>query len=216
MIENKQFTKLNKKTVNGIVMPHGFVSGLLSENIADKTNIYSILSHSLSRDYSKKLSELAKVDNLEPGFIILSVYIFLLGEISKQKKIEVQVIDDNGIIIPMEIDLSQIEDFVCLFKIVSAEINKYKKDANKEIKELVLTANEKQKYIIIPAFGIAEMVNNTEYGNLFDILMEVYVKEDYVEIILKYNKYKIVKNEIESFFEQVLSLIQILIDEFND
>ncbi|WP_313560433.1 non-ribosomal peptide synthetase [Ruminiclostridium cellobioparum] len=216
LIESKQFTKLSKKTVNGVVMPHGFVSGLLSQNIAEKTNIYSILSHSLSRDYSKKLSELAKVDNLEPGFIILSVYIFLLGEISKQKKIEVQVIADNGIIFPMEIDLSQIEDFVCLFKIVSAEINKCKKEVNKEIKELVLTSNEKQKHLIIPAFGIAEMANNSEYGNLFDILMEVRAKEDYVEITLKYNKYKIVKNEIESFFEQVLALIQILIDEYND
>ncbi|MFZ5987613.1 MAG: phosphopantetheine-binding protein, partial [Bacillota bacterium] len=162
----------------------------------------------------KSLEEMAKREKVEKIDIMLSAYIYLLGQAAKKHSITVQtLLDDSGMVLPVSVDLKDIRDFgelgrlINKKRIIGSEPGYSLGDISEE------TAAGKSNLSILPFFcqkGL--LLRPRNLTGIYDITFEVSEEYNQICFICEYNASRLKNDKVKELVNMYMKVIQFIIN----
>lgn len=157
----------------------------------------------------KGISSLASDYDLEVYDILLSMYIYLLGEISGLQEIAVQTSAAKRKILQLKIDLTGIEDIPSFFRLVNQKMGSPRKEDMYSTDMLGKMIINRDENAIIPFFG-RKSIMNSEALNEYDLAFSINDFCPGLNFTCEYNSGKLRKDKVEKFIYGYLKLLKML------
>ncbi|MBP2000609.1 amino acid adenylation domain-containing protein [Paenibacillus shirakamiensis] len=149
--------------------------------------------------------------------VLLSVWMYVMAEISGMKRVVVQYTQEEGNqVVPLVMDLSDLHDFGTLFR----QLNEQRIDAMQQSYErsrLQATRLTKSKHSILPLFGVnLNFVIDVDVLEHYDIVLRIdgnlgmneNMYQDYMDLICTFNDRRLSKRRIQGLMESYVDLLQ--------
>ncbi|MCX7923437.1 MAG: amino acid adenylation domain-containing protein [Clostridia bacterium] len=182
----------------------------------DMFNADTVLEYRMDGDLYKLLYELSDEKGIELSDIMLSVYVYLLAEVSGQEKIWLQgILGDSKYGAQIYIDLSEVTDFTSLFAIVSrerkekAELKPYMLEALSQMK------SDKETQDVVAVFTDINKINLSMF-KACDIILKINQGSNYVDMVLEYSATRIRAGKAEELFQWYIKLVKLILNKINN
>ncbi len=176
----------------------------------DDSDDDSVLKFQLDNVFTDKLLTLSLDNHVEINDILISVYIYLLGEISGESDITVQTMTENSSrVFPLRVNLTGVEDLAEIIKDVS---QKRREATEKDTYPLHLISAmdiEKENNSVGPMY-ISGCDPDDELLDAYDIKIKADIRSSSIGFICEYDSARLVKNKMEELVFSYKRLIEII------
>ncbi|MGN4771119.1 amino acid adenylation domain-containing protein [Bacillus cereus group sp. MYBK216-2] len=147
-------------------------------------------------------------DNYEIYHLLLACYVFLLADTCGKNLVTIQL-DNQGEeqISQLSVDISDIENFYDIIRIIKDKIESVKKSQQYSINSLSEVFDSVIDHCIFPLFRVSNNPN-VNYLRFYDLVFEIYEGHSEVEIICTYNDQKLNQSKIKDLFYKYIELIR--------
>ncbi|MPQ34078.1 SagB/ThcOx family dehydrogenase [Clostridium estertheticum] len=176
---------------------------------------YSDFKFDIKGDMLESIKNIAMLENISTGDILLSVYIYMFSEISKSQQVVVQLVNKNqGQALNLSVDLDKLRNLSDLFKEVSTmKVNSYGNLYS--ISDISKIGIHKDKNSILPLFYDSKLISiNSDLLDTFDIIVGISELSDYVVFTCEYNANKLRKEKVKDMLSLYLKIIEAVIIKY--
>ncbi len=184
--------------------------------IRDNDYMPSNFEFLLSGDLYQGLGNIAEVEGVDIYNILLSIYIYLLSEISGRRFISVQsVIDQFNMITQVDIDLNGIKDFSELFKRVADMSRASEMHGSYPVQDVGRIQNDRMGTFVLPLFCKNGCIAaSLSLSDVFDIVLKVTENGIGLHFELEYNRNRLGKEKIKELAKEYAEMISTLISQY--
>lgn len=143
------------------------------------------------------------------GDILLSIYIYLLGKISGESSVSVQVMIGNfDEVLQLCVDMASINDFTELAGVVSTKAKIHKEGLIYRVKELDGSHFQKKGNFILPVFYKSSLLNSdVRLTDYYDIALGTTELEQKVQVLFSYNSRRLKKEKVKELVKNYSILV---------
>lgn len=203
-IEKRQHQLEKHVSVNYIRLPGSYIVKRSGSGATYKFN--------MNKEIFSRLKRLLHEQKVELSDIMISSYLLLFSKIINNRQVSIQVaFDQRDKILPLNVDLSDVEDLLALIGLVRAE--KCKNDLN-SLNDLQEFAGKRNENEILPLLYRKSFVSaKRDLTRTFDIAVGIDEKDEYLDFTLEYND-RLRKEKIEELINDYLSIINSIISTY--
>lgn len=200
---------LNKKdgmTVHLLELPREFF-------IKGNDLMPSSFEFCLSGDLYRGLGSVAGFEGADIYNILLSMYIYLLSEISGKQHVSVQtMIGQINMITQVDIDLNGIKDFSGLFKLVADKSRILENTGSYPVQDIGRLQTDRLDTFVLPLFCKSDcFAASTSLSDVFDLILRAAENETGVQFELEYNGRRLGKDRMKELAKGYVELVSTLI-----
>ncbi|ACL75336.1 B12-binding domain-containing radical SAM protein [Ruminiclostridium cellulolyticum] len=174
----------------------------------------AVFKFNIMGEILEKLKQLSKDNNIGLYEVMLSVYIYVLSEISGLKKVTIQTDFGSGSgLYQLEADLSQITGFEDLFKLINTKKKTLHKDEAYQPDEIKAQSIPREKNSVIPLiYSEKSLIEGIKSSELFDIAFGIDESDNDVTIACEYRRGKFRKDKIKELVNRYAQLLDVIAD----
>lgn len=174
------------------------------------------IQSSLGREIARWLSLVAQKEKVEIFDILLSLYIFLLSEVTQNNEITIQVMTDFDHATSLSFDIAGIEDLGRLFALVTKCRSGAVQDSSYSLKNIDKISLRKDPVQVLPLFGMKDFVKPAAGLNrVYDVVMKIHLEDSNISVLCEYDGSRMKKEEMNDLVTRYIKLIMLLIDEYD-
>lgn len=161
------------------------------------------------------LQEVAKVNNVDVGDLLIAVFVYVLKEISEENFVSIQCAVNELRIASISIDFSQLDTLEAISKFIRLQMDGWENAQNYTIQDLEYVQRDSNERGIIPYFTKYPSPGmNDKLNGVFDILLQISEEEDQIEMRCDYNNDRLNKEKVREMFTQYVIFMTDVIDHF--
>jgi fatty-acyl-CoA synthase len=170
----------------------------------------------LEEEVYHKLLQVAKSVETGVTSVLLSMYIYLLKEVSEEKRIPVQVLLNESTAVSIEIDFEQVRDYESFFRLVELKLVNSKSESTYMVKNSYRARIQKESSLIVPFFySRGRRPTDIHLIHVYDLILQVHERKNSADIICEYNK-RLCREKIKELLAQYLWLVTELIAKYGN
>lgn len=164
----------------------------------------------------RTLKSISDKENVDIFYVFLAMYIFMLAEISNNQKVCLQASIDSEVEVQLNLDLSGIDDFSALIKLVVNEYSRSKKDNSYLLKDIGKARLNRNQSSVVPIFIRSSDTGLSNLGlhNVFDIIMEMREEADLIDFTCEFNSNRLNKDKIKDLVNNYVGLIETITENY--
>ncbi len=207
-IKRKMNDGMEKEHIEAISLPDEY---LLQGN---QDSDSGIISFKFERELLSRIKNIAMQEATNEYILLLSMFAYLFTEITGSKNTTIHTLTDKvDLSIPLCIDLSQIEGFSMLFKIMQDKLDKGENAYS--VSEMLLEGKKLDENKIIPLFYKTKETDRVSRLNeIYDIVFEMQVGNQELCFTCQFNSQRLRKEKIRELVEEYCELIEALVEQY--
>ncbi|MFZ5987762.1 MAG: non-ribosomal peptide synthetase [Bacillota bacterium] len=176
----------------------------------------ALLKLMFERQFLDNFSRMAKKEKVRIKDVLLSIYIYLLSEISGQKVLDVQAaVIPNDTVFSINADLNEISDFYTLFKMINGVLQPENVENRYDIECIKDLRISNDAHTVIPLFvDKGFQTKEVKLVDFYDIVLEVEERDEGINLICEYNDKRLSKERMKEFINNYIELSRLLIENY--
>jgi len=174
-----------------------------------------VLKYEIDGNLYESLKLILQKSGVELNCVLLSVYTYLLAEVTGQEKITIQMVIDNKNAVQLDMDLSEATDFNSLFKTVNGKLQPETWGDIYPITTIKRKNMTSENDSAVTAFVFKEGVTLKDFTDC-DFLLKVYENNSCIYLAFEYNASKIRSVKAEEFFQWYIKMVDLMVNKIND
>ena len=171
----------------------------------------SVFRFSLADEVLKSLNEMATREKIEISDILLSAYIYLFAQISKKHEVTVQVLLDDGAVLPLDMDLSNVDSLAELRRQINKSSTESSGDSYNlnDVKEERLAFKGENE--ILPLFySKKDSKGMGDLTGIFDLVLEASNENGGLSLTCEYNGARLKSERVKEMLNQYMKVLQFM------
>lgn len=166
------------------------------------------IKYDLEGEMRKKIGLLAVQNGLDEVSIIIALYAYILSQVSKEKNIQIQLLNNSKSVQLLDVSLSQMNDWYKFFTYMDQLYIRATKSTKLIIGEIT-SQLIKERYSITPFF-YDKKLQSFEAGlsDNFDLILQYKSTDDCIQLVFDYNSKVINGNKMQDFVNNYIKLLQ--------
>ena len=164
----------------------------------------------------KTVKNIAGEEGVSAADILLSMYIYLISEVTGLQEITIQtVLENSSTVYPLKINLQTVKDLSALFGIVNQECRKKPSEKSYKIGD-VRRDLAKGAFSVLPLYCASEFpASAEELLKVYDIIIAVREADGAFSVVCEYNGERLKEEKMKQFINGYMKFIRLLESEYS-